>query len=169
MKADSGYAGLRNTSITGVFAAVGLSLAVFLVAPSSAARADGYVSFGIGTSYSYSHHRHRHGYGWYRHNPYYGRHYYGHRHYGHHHRHHWHGTYRHVTKSHSKTVPYNPSARPKTTSPVVAATPQQNCQMIREYQTVVKIGGKQVQAYGDACMQPDGSWKLGPPKPVPEG
>lgn len=29
----------------------------------------------------------------------------------------------------------------------------------REYQTTVTIGGKQEQAYGTACRQPDGSWK----------
>lgn len=30
----------------------------------------------------------------------------------------------------------------------------------REYQTRVKIGGKWKQAYGKACRQPDGSWKM---------
>jgi surface antigen len=30
----------------------------------------------------------------------------------------------------------------------------------REYQTTVTIGGKQEQAYGTACRQPDGSWKM---------
>ena len=34
---------------------------------------------------------------------------------------------------------------------------QQYC---REYQTTVTIGGKTEEAYGTACRQPDGSWKV---------
>lgn len=30
----------------------------------------------------------------------------------------------------------------------------------REYQTTVTVGGKQEQAYGTACRQQDGSWKV---------
>ncbi len=30
----------------------------------------------------------------------------------------------------------------------------------REYQTTVKIDGKDERAYGTACRQPDGSWKI---------
>ena len=30
----------------------------------------------------------------------------------------------------------------------------------REYQTTVNIGGQSEQAYGTACRQPDGSWKV---------
>ncbi len=30
----------------------------------------------------------------------------------------------------------------------------------REYQTTVNVGGQQQQAYGTACRQPDGSWKI---------
>lgn len=30
----------------------------------------------------------------------------------------------------------------------------------REYQQIVTIGGKSVEAYGTACRQPDGSWKI---------
>lgn len=30
----------------------------------------------------------------------------------------------------------------------------------REYQTAVNIGGQTEQAYGTACRQPDGSWKV---------
>jgi surface antigen len=30
----------------------------------------------------------------------------------------------------------------------------------REYQTTVTIGGRVEQAYGTACRQPDGSWKV---------
>jgi len=42
------------------------------------------------------------------------------------------------------------------------------CRMIREYQTRVAVGGKYVDAYGDACLQADGSWKRGPAKIVPD-
>ncbi len=30
----------------------------------------------------------------------------------------------------------------------------------REYQTTVTVGGEQQEAYGTACRQPDGSWKV---------
>lgn len=33
----------------------------------------------------------------------------------------------------------------------------ENC---REYQTTVTVSGKKEQAYGTACRQPDGSWKI---------
>lgn len=32
----------------------------------------------------------------------------------------------------------------------------------REYTTTITVGGQQVPAYGTACRQPDGSWRLGP-------
>lgn len=35
-----------------------------------------------------------------------------------------------------------------------------NGQVCREYQQTVTIGGKSEQAYGTACRQPDGSWKV---------
>jgi hypothetical protein len=37
-----------------------------------------------------------------------------------------------------------------------------SCLQEREYQTKVMVGGKQVDAYGTACLQPDGSWRRGP-------
>ncbi len=42
------------------------------------------------------------------------------------------------------------------------------CIMTREYQTRVAVGGKYVDAYGDTCLQADGSWKRGPAKIVPD-
>lgn len=36
------------------------------------------------------------------------------------------------------------------------------CLQEREYQTTVVVGGKNVPAYGTACLQPDGSWKREP-------
>ncbi len=41
------------------------------------------------------------------------------------------------------------------------------CRMTREYQTRVVVGGEYVEAYGDECLQADGSWKRGPAKIVP--
>lgn len=37
-----------------------------------------------------------------------------------------------------------------------------SCLQEREYQTKVIVGGKEVDAYGTACLQPDGSWRRGP-------
>ena len=48
------------------------------------------------------------------------------------------------------------------------ATSGPNCVMTREYTTTVIIGGEERDAYGTACMQPDGSWLQGPAKLVPE-
>jgi hypothetical protein len=36
------------------------------------------------------------------------------------------------------------------------------CLQEREYQTTVIVGGREVDAYGTACLQPDGSWQRGP-------
>ncbi len=42
-----------------------------------------------------------------------------------------------------------------------------SCLMTREYQTKVTVGGRLVDAYGQACLQPDGAWLKGPAQPVP--
>lgn len=36
------------------------------------------------------------------------------------------------------------------------------CLQEREYQNKIIIGGRSVDAYGTACLQPDGSWRYGP-------
>jgi len=41
-----------------------------------------------------------------------------------------------------------------------------SCLQEREYTTTVLIGGRNVEAYGTACLQPDGSWQRGPAEPV---
>ena len=38
-----------------------------------------------------------------------------------------------------------------------------SCMQSREYQTVIEVGGRSVPAYGQACLQPDGSWTFGDP------
>lgn len=40
------------------------------------------------------------------------------------------------------------------------------CLQEREYQMKVTVGGRQVDAYGTACLQPDGSWMRGPARLV---
>ncbi|MDG1859196.1 MAG: hypothetical protein P8I94_08835 [Emcibacteraceae bacterium] len=42
-----------------------------------------------------------------------------------------------------------------------------NCLQTREYTTTIEIGGEAVPAYGQACLQPDGSWMFGQPVAVP--
>jgi surface antigen len=53
-------------------------------------------------------------------------------------------------------------------APVTYAAPAQATSLntagryCREYQSTVTVGGQPVPAYGTACMQPDGSWEMGP-------
>lgn len=42
------------------------------------------------------------------------------------------------------------------------------CLQTREYQTKITVGGKEVDAYGTACLQPDGDWQFGAPTPEPQ-
>jgi hypothetical protein len=48
------------------------------------------------------------------------------------------------------------------TAPVVvrAAPPPADGQYCREYVRTVTIDGRAVEAYGTACLQPDGSWRI---------
>jgi len=46
------------------------------------------------------------------------------------------------------------------------SNPNVSCLQEREYQMTVLVGGKEAQAYGTACLQPDGSWYRGPAKVV---
>jgi hypothetical protein len=39
------------------------------------------------------------------------------------------------------------------------------CLQEREYRSKIMVGGKQVEGYGTACLQPDGSWRYGPVQP----
>jgi hypothetical protein len=50
--------------------------------------------------------------------------------------------------------------------PQYAATaPVNPCLQQREYNTKIMVGGKQVDGYGTACLQPDGSWRYGAAQP----
>lgn len=59
---------------------------------------------------------------------------------------------------------YNPNAAPGYTN----AQNFNNCLQTREYQSVVIIGGQEQEAYGTACLQPDGSWLRGPAQVAPQ-
>jgi len=73
--------------------------------------------------------------------------------------------------------PFNPSlppaGQPTTVQPGFAQQGfnQQggaaSCLQVREYQTTITIGGVERDAYGSACLQPDGSWLQGPPIVAP--
>jgi len=43
-----------------------------------------------------------------------------------------------------------------------------SCMQTREYTTTITFDGREVDAYGTACLQPDGSWVMGAPQQVPD-
>ena len=47
-----------------------------------------------------------------------------------------------------------------TVTPIREGTQTSTGQYCREFQQTVVIGGRQEDAYGTACRQPDGSWKI---------
>jgi hypothetical protein len=51
-----------------------------------------------------------------------------------------------------------PAPAPLPTAQPARPQPGDSCLQVREYQTEIVVGGKPVPAYGDACLQPDGSW-----------
>lgn len=53
---------------------------------------------------------------------------------------------------------------PTTTGRSMGPPPSDGC---REYSQTVTIDGRPQQVYGRACPQPDGSWRLNPPRAVP--
>ena len=55
-----------------------------------------------------------------------------------------------VSAPYPTTLPYNTGGSAST------------CLQAREYQMKVMVGGKAADAYGTACLQPDGSWYRGP-------
>ncbi len=65
-----------------------------------------------------------------------------------------------TTESGSTTTWHNPdSGNSGTITPQPAYTNKQD-QYCREYQQTVTVGGKTETAYGAACRQPDGTWKI---------
>lgn len=61
-----------------------------------------------------------------------------------------------------ETVAWNnpESGNSGTVTPIRDGTDTQTGAYCREYQTTVTVGGKTEEAYGTACRQPDGSWKI---------
>lgn len=58
---------------------------------------------------------------------------------------------------------YPPSAQPNAYPATDSYSySDSSCLQEREYTTTVRVGGRNVEAYGTACLQPDGSWKRGP-------
>lgn len=45
-------------------------------------------------------------------------------------------------------------------APIRSGTDTQTGAFCREFQSTVVVGGQQQQAYGTACRQPDGSWRI---------
>jgi len=65
----------------------------------------------------------------------------------------------------SRYDPYPPPPRYRTyryveVQPAVRTAPATACRQTREYTTEVTIGDQVLPAYGTACLQADGSWKI---------
>ena len=59
-----------------------------------------------------------------------------------------------------RTVPQPvPVAVPVAAAPAAYRQADPSCLQVREYQTEIVVGGRSVPAYGDACLQADGSWQ----------
>ena len=124
---------------------------------------------------------HGHSYYGHRYRPYGYRNYgYGYRHYGYGHRHYGYRPYSGFSFYYAQPVAPPPPVvvreyRTETVvfdqptyqaaSPTVAGAPS-TCLMTREYQTEITVGGRLVPGYGQACLQPDGSWYRGPAVPA---
>lgn len=51
---------------------------------------------------------------------------------------------------------------PRTVTRYEPSYADNTCLQEREYRSKIMVGGKQVEGYGTACLQPDGSWRYGP-------
>jgi hypothetical protein len=73
------------------------------------------------------------------------------------------GVYQQRNATELDTAPQVASAPPP---PAYASTdPVYPCLQEREYHTKIMVGGKEVEGYGTACLQPDGSWRYGTAQP----
>lgn len=65
------------------------------------------------------------------------------------------------SRSGTESTWYNPDSGHKGTYiPQAAKQDKTTGQYCREYQQTITIGGKNEEAYGKACRQADGSWKI---------
>lgn len=62
---------------------------------------------------------------------------------------------------------YTQPIQQKWTQQPVIQPRNSSCLQVREYQTTITVGNRSVPAYGQSCLQADGSWKLGPAIPEP--
>ena len=133
------------------------ALGVSFFTPQPAAAGGGF-SIGFGSHYGFGHHRHfghRHFYG-YRHYPFYRRHYspYRYRHYGYPYR--PYGSRRYATPVLPPEPKQAPQQPPRAEEPSVAY----DTSYCREYSRSAVIDGRKVEAYGKACRQSDGTWRI---------
>jgi hypothetical protein len=76
------------------------------------------------------------------------------------------GVYQHNNAANQDYYPQETSASPPPSTPQYPTTAQMNpCLQEREYRTKIMVGGKEVEGYGTACLQPDGSWRYGAAQP----
>jgi hypothetical protein len=71
---------------------------------------------------------------------------------------------------HDQTVAQDYYPPANATAPVTVTRYQttvtdSTCLQEREYRSKIMVGGKRVEGYGTACLQPDGSWRYGPVQP----
>lgn len=133
---------------------------------SAPARADG-ISFKFG--YHGGHYGHKHGYrghGYRKHGYYKKRRYRRRYRHGHHHRH-WRPYYPkrqvYIYDNYYDRPSYHDPAYTKVApapAPAPVATPAPKEEYCREYTREVIVDGQPAQAYGQACRQPDGSWRI---------
>ena len=64
--------------------------------------------------------------------------------------------------THPIPAPIHQPAQPTRLLPYSTGGSASTCLQEREYQMKVMVGGKAADAYGTACLQPDGSWYRGP-------
>ena len=65
-------------------------------------------------------------------------------------------------RDYDRYPPAQPAPAPQASVYTAEARGRDTCLQEREYQTRVIVGGREVDAYGTACLQPDGSWTRGP-------
>ena len=76
------------------------------------------------------------------------------------------GVYQHSNTTNQDNYPQVTSAPPPPATPQYPTTAQISpCLQEREYRTKIMVGGKEVEGYGTACLQPDGSWRYGAAQP----
>ena len=76
------------------------------------------------------------------------------------------GVYQQRNAADEDNYPLATSAPPPPVTPRYPTTAQMNsCLQEREYRTKIMVGGREVEGYGTACLQPDGSWRYGAAQP----